>query len=88
MNQDDLPQPLWTNKIPRCSVDCQHFDGKRCKLMGFPPDSICEPEVIRLVSQRDKLITELRGIADAYANDEPISAQWAEDAIALYGKTQ
>lgn len=38
--------PEWTDQlIPRCSERCPSFDGKRCELMGFRPDGICEPAV-------------------------------------------
>jgi hypothetical protein len=48
---DDKPDPMWDelHNIPRCSEDdCRHYDGKRCKLMGFEPDGICEPAVHRM----------------------------------------
>lgn len=38
--------PEWTDQlIPRCSEKCPSFDGKRCELMGFRPDGVCEPAV-------------------------------------------
>lgn len=45
VNTDEM-QPEWTDQlIPRCSEHCPSFDGKRCELMGFRPDGICEPAV-------------------------------------------
>jgi len=38
--------PQWGRNVPSCSTDeCPEYDGKRCKLMGFRPDGICEPTV-------------------------------------------
>lgn len=37
------------NGVPRCSYDrCPQYDGKRCRAIGFRPDSICEPAVIAM----------------------------------------
>lgn len=50
-NNDNKPEPMWDelHAIPHCSEDdCRHYDGKRCELMGFQPDSICEPAVHRM----------------------------------------
>ena len=39
-------RPTWANGIPSCALDeCPAYDGKRCELMGFRPDGICEPAV-------------------------------------------
>lgn len=36
--------------IPRCAYEeCQSYDGKRCGLMGFKPDAICEPAIFKIV---------------------------------------
>jgi len=48
---DDAPEPLWDelHTVPRCAEsDCRHFDGKRCQLIGFQPDGICEPAVAQM----------------------------------------
>lgn len=51
----DSPSPGWFNDIPLCVTSCPHHDGKRCALLGFPPDRICEPEVRRTVREKDRL---------------------------------
>lgn len=44
------PEPKWdSDSIPRCDERCPAFDGKRCELLGFRPDVICEPAVFELV---------------------------------------
>ena len=43
------PAPTWDGKVPRCSRDdCPLYDGKRCMELGFRPDGICEPEVVKM----------------------------------------
>lgn len=43
--------------VPWCSREkCRAHDGKRCRLMGFIPDAIREPEVIEMAA----LIRSLR----------------------------
>lgn len=36
--EDDL-------RVPRCSESCEQHDGKRCRLLGQRPATICEPAV-------------------------------------------
>ena len=38
-------RPTWDANVPRCDEDCPSFDGKRCELLGFQPEGICEPAV-------------------------------------------
>lgn len=40
--------PDWDDRgVPRCYDDqCPQYDGKRCRLIGFPPGSLCEPAVV------------------------------------------
>lgn len=48
------PEPRWDDKtsVPYCaSDDCGRYDGKRCELMGFRPDRICEPSVIDMAAE-------------------------------------
>jgi hypothetical protein len=35
--------------VPLCSLECPSHDGKRCRLTGFRPNSICEPYVKNLL---------------------------------------
>ena len=47
-NTDDV-QPEWDeNMVPQCSESCKSHDGKRCELLGYRPDSVCEPMVTQL----------------------------------------
>jgi hypothetical protein len=54
--------------LPGCSdSECLQFDGKRCRLMGTTPDSLCEPALIDMVEELPKVkadyaaaLTELR----------------------------
>ena len=42
-------RPTWdANGVPFCPSDeckCYQYDGKRCRLTGFRPGSVCEPAV-------------------------------------------
>lgn len=41
--------PIWDESVPICSDDkCQHFDGKRCRVIGDRPSRICEPAVMAM----------------------------------------
>lgn len=43
---DRPAQPEWgaDRALPACAREqCQHYDGKRCELLGFQPSEICEP---------------------------------------------
>lgn len=49
---DDIRPMLSKDGVPNCTTDeCPQYDGKRCRLLGFRPDSICEPAVVRLTSR-------------------------------------
>jgi hypothetical protein len=50
------PEPRWVDtvaiahrglatKIPTCAESCRFHDGKRCELLGFRPDNLCEPMI-------------------------------------------
>jgi hypothetical protein len=42
------------NGLPRCTNDeCRHYDGKRCRVIGFRPGLFCEPALIDLKRQAD-----------------------------------
>jgi len=40
----------WTKYgVPICTDErCDHFDGKRCLLIGLRPGNICEPLVVEM----------------------------------------
>lgn len=42
---DESPQPEWLHEVPWCRESCPHHDGKRCRLLGARPSTICEPAV-------------------------------------------
>lgn len=38
--------------VPLCDDEaCPHYDGKRCSVMGFRPDGICEPAVLDIAAE-------------------------------------
>lgn len=48
MSDEDFPvQPsISPSGVPYCTrEECGSYDGKRCRAMGFRPDTICEPAV-------------------------------------------
>ncbi len=49
---EDAPiQPAWTmGGVPNCSEHCRYHDGKRCELLGFRLDGICEPAVLHMAN--------------------------------------
>lgn len=54
MSEKDEIQPSWDSaNVPYCQHECASYDGKRCKLMGFRPDIICEPAVISFMKRTD-----------------------------------
>jgi hypothetical protein len=47
--------------VPFCSTDeCKSYDGKRCKVLGLRPGSICEPAVIDVMAALRKLVAAER----------------------------
>ena len=49
--------------IPRCHDDCSQHDGKRCRILGFRPDGLCEPAVFEMAQQikaADELVRRLQ----------------------------
>ena len=45
------PDPDWDGVVPIHSDHCGVYDGKRCGLMGFQPDRICEPQVRQMATE-------------------------------------
>lgn len=53
----DVPiKPTWSARaVPTCTMgDCPHYDGKRCRVLGFRPDAICEPAVEAMGAELSK----------------------------------
>jgi hypothetical protein len=56
------PQPDWRDDVPWCfpegdlgaGLNCPHYDGKRCDLLGHDPEDICEPAVQEFVRAANK----------------------------------
>lgn len=48
-----MVNPHWDlNDVPLCTSDgCDDYDGKRCRLLGCRPSSICEPAVIDMAKK-------------------------------------
>lgn len=41
-----MATPMWSRDgVPMCQEICPHHDGKRCRLMGVQPSTVCEPVV-------------------------------------------
>ena len=47
--------PNWAEDgVPRCSDEkCGSYDGKRCRLLGFRPGTICEPAARAMAAEID-----------------------------------
>lgn len=57
----DISPSLGAGGVPLCSEgNCPAYDGKRCKALGFSPDRICEPAVVRLARRDDDIRGEER----------------------------
>ncbi len=60
MASNPLVRPDVTGGVPRCTYDaCPSYDGKRCAVLGFRPDAICEPAVIEMAGQVRELATQV-----------------------------
>lgn len=49
--------PIWQGGIPVCPEDqleCPHYDGKRCQLMGSRPHYRCEPAIEQMAALLDE----------------------------------
>lgn len=58
------PTPRVDNAgIPWCDESCPQHDGKRCRILGFRPSSICEPAVGALVREVARLEALIRSTA-------------------------
>lgn len=59
------PEPRWQDSVPWCTEDeCCAYDGKRCRLIGFRPSTICEPAVqdrIRDLERRLAVYEQMEG---------------------------
>jgi hypothetical protein len=52
--RDLIPTPdTSSNRVPYHSDDCLCYDGKRCKILGNRPPSICEPAVKALLDRAE-----------------------------------
>ena len=48
----DKIRPVWSAEdLPECSDECPSHDGKRCHLLGFEPERICEPAIVILMKR-------------------------------------
>lgn len=87
MSTESELQPRVDDKtgVPFCAEnDCQMYDGKRCKAMGFRPGNICEPAVIELVAElveRREIQDRARGLATRFTLPHNTDAQlWVRNA--------
>lgn len=63
MNRQVVLNPLPErdgNGVPRCTERCPHHDGKRCAILGYRPDALCEPAVREMAAKLDTLIPSWR----------------------------
>jgi hypothetical protein len=61
---DELPsiEPEVLSGVPFCSEQCPQHDGKRCRLLGARPGTICEPGVDRIIADRNRLQNHVPGL--------------------------
>lgn len=59
--------------VPYCSEQCPQHDGKRCRLMGVRPSSICEPRVVEM-AKTIRLADEMRAAESTECAAEPRGA--------------
>jgi hypothetical protein len=71
--------------IPYCTEECSRFDGKRCDLMGFRPDGICEPAVKAMADEIKTLRARLQSRAGEVAALEA-AAEALADRLACEGQ--
>lgn len=43
------------HQVPWCNERCPYYDGKRCELLGHPPESVCVPGVRILINMANEL---------------------------------
>lgn len=55
MDDATPPSPDWSGNTPFCDDKCPHHDGKRCRLLGHQPGTICEPVVEAMGSEIRRL---------------------------------
>lgn len=51
MSDDIKPLVFPSDGVPMCQDSCPSYDGKRCRVMGFRPDRICEPAVKQMAAE-------------------------------------
>jgi len=47
-------EPEWDSGVPLHDDACRSYDGKRCSMMGFRPDRICELAVKEMATQLEE----------------------------------
>lgn len=68
MTGEDDPQPERDRHgVPWCRDDCKQHDGKRCRLLGVRPSTICEPAVRELYEMAMGATTELIRLGERMA---------------------
>jgi hypothetical protein len=69
----DRMQPrIGQDGVPRCSDECEQYDGKRCQLLGCRPGPVCEPAVLSLLER----VRVAEVLADGYVA-LPDEMRWA-----------
>lgn len=68
-SDDEIAPDVQRDGVPLCSESCPKHDGKRCRLLGFRPDRICEPAVVRLVNLAERLRSSIVLVNDAAYHD-------------------
>lgn len=63
MADAETPEPEVVAGVPYCRDACQHHDGKRCRLLGLRPSTICEPAVQALAAELDAARPVLAALA-------------------------
>lgn len=71
MADTETPEPDVVDGVPYCRDACRHHDGKRCRLMGLRPSSICEPAV-------QEIAGELAAARPVLAAVDALDADWLD----------
>ena len=82
------PQPEWIDGVPLCREGCPHHDGKRCGLMGFRPDRICEPAVVAMRTELDAARPVLKACAGLKIATDAIGPRHLDGRPQICSSTQ
>lgn len=53
---DDIRPIIGDDGVPRCGAECPQSDGKRCRLLGCRPWTVCIPAVALIAKSNKELL--------------------------------